>query len=248
MSATPSTSASSSSAVPGGSPPAPDDSATPPHDPATARHSGDRETASAGPLQSSLPEAVRAAVDLRFSASAEAVESFFSVNDELVARACLDMARRFGRGGRLLVHGAGPHRSDAEHVAVEFVHPVIVGKRALPALSLQEPAETELSIIGRPEDILLAVGDHPKSKALVKAGREAGLLTLSIGPADALGRDDESGRDAGAELAFALEGDDPLAAQEVAETLYHVLWELVHVFLDRSDLGSLSGRSSGDAS
>jgi D-sedoheptulose 7-phosphate isomerase len=50
---------------------------------------------------------------------------------------CRELADRFGRGGRLLAVGASAQaRSDARHVAVEFVHPVIVGKRALPALAL----------------------------------------------------------------------------------------------------------------
>jgi D-sedoheptulose 7-phosphate isomerase len=31
---------------------------------------------------------------------------------------------------------AVPYATDAQHVSVEFVHPVIVGKRALPALDL----------------------------------------------------------------------------------------------------------------
>lgn len=234
MSTTPPPPTSSGSASPG-------DVAAPPDDSAPVRRAADREPARAKPMQSSLPEAVRAAVDLRFSTSAEAVEGFFSIHDELVARACLAMARRFARGGRLLVHGTGAQRSDAEHVAVEFVHPVIVGKRALPALSLQPPAETELATIGRPEDILLVLGAQPESRALVKAGREAGLLTMSIGPADA------TGGETGADLAFEVEGDDPLSGQEVAETLYHVLWELVHVFLDRSDLGPENGDGPGGA-
>ena len=47
------------------------------------------------------------------------------------------MAERFARGGRLVAFGHSPAaRSDARHVAVEFVHPVIVGKRALPAIGL----------------------------------------------------------------------------------------------------------------
>ena len=45
------------------------------------------------------------------------------------------MAERFARGGRLIALGTSPAaRSDVRHVAVEFVHPVIVGKRALPAI------------------------------------------------------------------------------------------------------------------
>ena len=51
------------------------------------------------------------------------------------------MAERFSRGGRLIACGATPaDRSDVRHVAVEFVHPVIVGKRALPALGLTPEA------------------------------------------------------------------------------------------------------------
>lgn len=53
-----------------------------------------------------------------------------------IAAACHDMAVRFSRGGRLLAFGYGTPATDAQHVSVEFVHPVIVGKRALPALSL----------------------------------------------------------------------------------------------------------------
>ena len=45
---------------------------------------------------------------------------------------------RFARGGRLIAvrRDSPPARSDVRHVAVEFVHPVIVGKRALPAIGL----------------------------------------------------------------------------------------------------------------
>ena len=68
---------------------------------------------------------------------AEAGERFFAAEAERIARLCHRMAERFARGGRLLALGRTPAaRSDARHVAVEFVHPVIVGKRALPALAL----------------------------------------------------------------------------------------------------------------
>src|SRR5215470_16781956 len=53
-----------------------------------------------------------------------------------LALACDEMSRRFLAGGRLLAFGRGAAATDAQHVAVEFVHPVIVGKRALPALDL----------------------------------------------------------------------------------------------------------------
>ena len=58
---------------------------------------------------------------------------FFAAESARLAALCDEMAQRFLRGGRLLAVG---EESDARHVAVEFVHPVIVGKRALPALAL----------------------------------------------------------------------------------------------------------------
>jgi D-sedoheptulose 7-phosphate isomerase len=55
---------------------------------------------------------------------------------EAVTRTSYSMAQRFRRGGKLIVFGNGGASTDAQHVAVEFVHPVIVGKRALPAMAL----------------------------------------------------------------------------------------------------------------
>src|SRR5579862_2872463 len=77
-------------------------------------------------------------------------EEFFVREAPQLAEACREMSERFLRGGRLLAFGRGPYATDAQHVSVEFVHPVIVGKRALPAL--------DLSILFRPwlEAILTA--------------------------------------------------------------------------------------------
>ena len=64
----------------------------------------------------------------------------------------------FLRGGRLLAFGRGPYATDAQHVSVEFVHPVIVGKRALPALDLSILFRPWLEAILRPEDIVMGFG------------------------------------------------------------------------------------------
>ena len=54
--------------------------------------------------------------------------NFFSRRQGTAAGvACREMAERFLRGGRLLAFGRGPYATDAQHVSVEFVHPVIVG-------------------------------------------------------------------------------------------------------------------------
>ena len=59
---------------------------------------------------------------------------------DAVAAACHAMAVRFHSGGKLVVFGTGGFSTDAQHVAVEFVHPVIVGKPALPAMTKSSSA------------------------------------------------------------------------------------------------------------
>jgi D-sedoheptulose 7-phosphate isomerase len=158
-------------------------------------------------------------------------DAFFGGQAERISHLCHLMAERFARGGRLLAFGEGPvARSDARHVAVEFVHPVIVGKRALPALALTPeggPLPTQLKLLAEPEDIALAFGEHPEMLAAVNTARLRGCLTMS-------------GSHVGAEWELVPEDDDPFVAQELVETLYHVLWELVHVFFEHQ--GLLKGR------
>ncbi len=62
------------------------------------------------------------------------------------------------KGGRLLAFGRGPYATDAQHVSVEFVHPIIVGKRALPALDLSLLFRPWLDAILQPEDIVMGFG------------------------------------------------------------------------------------------
>jgi D-sedoheptulose 7-phosphate isomerase len=145
------------------------------------------------------------------AARVEANERFFAAEADRLARLCHQMAERFARGGRLLAVGASRvDGSDARHVAVEFVHPVIVGKRALPALALDA---SELALLARPDDIVIAFGPVDVSAA-------GSCLTVRLEPPVA----------------------DPFVAQELAETGYHVLWELVHVFFEHR--GLLEGRAA----
>jgi D-sedoheptulose 7-phosphate isomerase len=159
-------------------------------------------------------------------------EEFFGREAERIARLCHRMAERFARGGRLIAFGEGPvARSDARHVAVEFVHPVIVGKRALPALALTAeggPVGAQVELLLEPADIALGFGEHPETVAALARARERGCLTLAASHV-------------GAEWELVPEEQDPLIVQELVETLYHVLWELVHVFLEHP--GLLEGRT-----
>src|SRR5512135_1972741 len=99
-----------------------------------------------------------AQVEQRLLARNQIVESFFSNEARRLAEVCLAMSERFLAGGRLLAFGKGPYATDAQHVSVEFVHPVIVGKRALPALDLSILFQPWLDAILQPEDIVIGFG------------------------------------------------------------------------------------------
>src|SRR6185436_6725727 len=85
-------------------------------------------------------------------------EKFFAREARRLALACREMSERFLQGGRLLAFGRGPYATDAQHVSVEFVHPIIVGKRALPALDLSMAFRPWLEAILRSEDIVMGFG------------------------------------------------------------------------------------------
>jgi D-sedoheptulose 7-phosphate isomerase len=173
-----------------------------------------------------MRETTAGAAAARVAASNAASEDFFAAHADAVARACHAMAARFQQGGRLLVCGDSANRSDVAHVVVEFVHPVIVGKRALPAIAL--PADA-LDVLGRDGDILmLLVAGAPGAtdSALLGRARARGMLAIALtGVAPA-------GGTAAADFHFAVPSPDPLVVQETHEMLYHVLWELVHVFFE----------------
>lgn len=163
--------------------------------------------------------ALQAVLDLRVAAT----ERFFQLEAGHIASLCNALAQRFDQGGRLIAAALSPAwSSDAYHVAVEFVHPVIVGKRALPALAMvprDGELENRLRLIARPDDVVFAFGDEPQLRTLVEYARSIGCLTVGFAPFEA---DHE----------FVPPDGDPFLAQELTETLYHVVWELVHVFIE----------------
>lgn len=168
-----------------------------------------------------------------------------------IAVVCHAMAARFHSGGTLVVFGNGAASTDAQHVAVEFVHPVIVGKRALPAISLTADVATLTGIAGTegfdeifahqlrylttPQDIALGISPDGNCgnvlRGLVTA-RELGLLTIALVGGD-------GGRIASREIAdhvLVARSPDPQVIKEVHVTTYHVLWELVHIFFEHPGL------------
>lgn len=185
----------------------------------------------------------------RFALSTSVPETFFTAEAGQIAEACWAMARRFHQGGRLLAFGNGASATDAQHVSVEFVHPVIVGKRALPALALTNEGATlsglmvgevkqsfarMLGVLGRPEDMAMGFsldGNCPNVVEALTEARRMGLLTLGLA-----GGDGGLLRNAELDFCFVVPSHDPFVVQETHETLYHVLWELVHVFFEHEGL------------
>jgi D-sedoheptulose 7-phosphate isomerase len=160
-------------------------------------------------------------------------EEFFSQESARLAEACRKMSERFLRGGRLLAFGRGPYATDAQHVSVEFVHPVIVGKRALPALDVSFLFGPWLETILRSKDIVMGFGPpegDPDIQAVLEKASRRGAMTLAL--------PGENG-----DYGFRSVTPDPFVHQEMIEMLYHVLWETVHVFFEHRELGFDAGES-----
>jgi D-sedoheptulose 7-phosphate isomerase len=168
-----------------------------------------------------------AQIEERLLARNQIVEGVFSREAFRLAEACRSMAERFVQGGRLLAFGRGPYATDAQHVSVEFVHPVIVGKRALPALDISILFRPWLEAILHPEDIVMGFGPpegDDEIRSALKFAHAGNALTFAL---------------PGVEGSYAVESltRDPFIHQEMIEILYHTLWETVHVFLEHREMG-----------
>lgn len=149
-----------------------------------------------------------------------------------LAATALGLARRFHAGATLWVVSPQwePH---AHHVAVEFVHPVIMGKRALPSVSLVEPDPVaQCRVAARPGDVILAVAsaDQPAVREIARRAPAWGTDTIWIGagPRPAPGA---------ATHVLWVDSDDPMVpATGRFVLLYHLLWELTHVCFEHPGL------------
>jgi len=184
--------------------------------------------------------------------SGESVETqrrFFADNAEALAVCAEALAGRFEGGGRLFVVGNGGSACDAQHVAVEFMHPIFEKRRALPAQALTVDSALltavgndddfaqgfvkQLRLLARPGDALLALSTSGQSAGVVRAlraARELGLLTIGF-----------TGRDGGrlpelCDHCFIVPSFSIHRIQETHTALLHVLWDLVHVCLGEEDV------------
>ena len=181
--------------------------------------------------------------------SADVKEQFFRAEADRIEALARAMADAFERGGRLYVMGNGGGATDAQHVAVEFCHPIVEKRRALPALALTtDPAlltaisndrdfakvfGDQLRLLARPGDMALTLSTSGQSPNLVHAlevAREVGLMTIAF-----------TGKDGGrvatlADHAFVVPSFSIHRIQETHVALYHIVWDLVHVAFGEDDV------------
>ncbi len=163
---------------------------------------------------------------------------------EPLAVAALSLARRLADGATLWCI-APEWPEHARHVAVEFVHPVLVGKRAFPAVSLDsgDPV-TALRSLVRAGDVVLAISpsDSRPTCAVMRRAQAWGVTTVWMGAgsspaarsADHIVWLEEDTSEVGNEVADAVA--TPAAYDGRLVLLYHVLWELTHVCFEHPGL------------
>jgi D-sedoheptulose 7-phosphate isomerase len=195
------------------------------------------------------PAGLREAILRKALESCSVKERFFRESSARVAACAAAMAEAFERGGRLFVFGNGGSACDAQHVAVEFMHPIVEKRRPLPAIALASDSALltakgndrdfslsfveQLSVLGSKGDMALGISTSGKSANVnraLHAARELGLLTIGF-----------SGRDGGrmpalCDHCFVIESFSIHRIQETQETLFHVLWDAVHVIRGEEDV------------
>ncbi len=181
--------------------------------------------------------------------SAEVKLRFFEENAAELERCVRALAERFRGGGRLFAMGNGGSASDAAHVAVEFVHPIVEKRRALPAIALTSDCAAltaigndadfsrvfveQLEILARPGDVALGLstsGASANVNRALKRARELGCLTVGF-----------AGRDGGrmpdvCDHCFVVKTWSVHRVQETHTALLHLLWDEVHVALGEDDV------------
>lgn len=191
----------------------------------------------------------RAKVMHKCHESVEVKQNFFDHYAGQIAELSQKMAQRFLDGRHLWVMGNGGSACDAEHIAVEFVHPIIEKRRPLPATDLVSQIAIltaisndkdyarvfvdQLDLWGRPGDMVIAIstsGNSPNLVYALEAVRSKDMLTVAF-----------SGRDGGrlsevAEYCFTVPSYSTHRIQESHVTLLHILWDLIHVAMGEEDV------------
>ncbi|MGH3531516.1 MAG: HypC/HybG/HupF family hydrogenase formation chaperone [Mycobacterium sp.] len=149
-----------------------------------------------------------------------------------LAATALTLAKRFAADATMWSIAPG-WEAHALHIAVEFIHPVIMGKRALPAVAITGPDVVDLVRVSvRPGDIVVGVGgaDNTEVRSVMRRSPAWGVTTVWIGS----GERPNAGM---ADHVLWLDDPDPRVPATGGFVLfYHLLWELTHVCFEHPGL------------
>ncbi len=198
--------------------------------------------------------------ELRFSLLEKVRESdevrakFFEDNKDAILDASLQMAKSFHRQGKLLVCGNGGSSTDAQHIAVEFMHPITVGRKALPAICLSNDMAMVTAVandvsfadifsrqviaLGREGDTVLGLSTSGNSENIVRAfetARRMKLITICYAGGDG-GKMAAMHADGKLDFCLTVPTSSIHRIQESHVALYHTTWDIVHTFLEHKSL------------
>jgi D-sedoheptulose 7-phosphate isomerase len=197
-------------------------------------------------LRFSLLEKVRESVEVK--------SKFFEENKDTILSASLLLAKAFRHGRKLLVCGNGGSATDAQHIAVEFMHPITVGRKALPAICLtndmamvtavandvgfDDVFTRQIIALGVEGDVLLGISTSGNSGNLAHAfatARRMKLATLGFAGGDG-GKMCELGEKGLLDFCLTVPTSSIHRIQETHVALYHIMWDMVHTFLQHNSL------------
>jgi D-sedoheptulose 7-phosphate isomerase len=196
-----------------------------------------------------VSEALERAVLRKAQESARVIDALAAESAPRLVACAQAMARAFSGGARLFTFGNGGSACDAQHVAVEFMHPIHAKRPPLPALAL--PVDTalltaigndrdftlgfvhQLRLHARAGDLALAISSSGKSANVNRAlavARELELTTIGFAGGDG-GRMREL-----CDHLFVVPSFSIHRVQEAQQLLLHVLWDLVHLQRGEEDV------------
>jgi|TARA_B100000700_G_scaffold100283_1_gene112943 D-sedoheptulose 7-phosphate isomerase len=199
-----------------------------------------------------LASALVASVQAKARDSIAVKQAFFDLHSEALLAAAKRIAATYAQQGKLLTAGNGGSSCDAAHLAVEFMHPVTTGRKALPAINLSQDTAMmtavsndvgtehvitrQLSALANCGDTLVVFSTSGNSANLIEACKKARAMDLSV--IAFTGRTGgELQRQQLTDVCITVPSDSIHRIQECHLACYHILWDLVHSLLADSRVG-----------
>lgn len=196
-----------------------------------------------------MTDLLAAAVVRKATEGAELVAEFFAAEAARIAACAVRLADAFAGGARLFAFGNGGSACDAQHVAVQLMHPIVEERRPFPAIAL--PTDTalltaigndedyalgfarQLDLLARPGDIALGFSTSGRSanvRRAMRAARDRALVTVAF-----------TGKEGSrlpelCDFCFVVPSASIHRIQEVHLAAINILWDLVHVASGAEDI------------